>query len=518
MKKTICKFLILLMALIPLATCLTGCGAEETTTEDRNAIIEEFKSPGYKPDITDKIIGVMEGSTSEQFIKENHPETEVNVFKSNSDSVAALRAGKIDYAFLIDSEATNYERYSDDLFYAVDSLFSEGHGISVNKDKPQLREEISAIVDKYRKHGTMDEIISHWYVGKDKPYIVEDIPSVEDGPILKVAITTTREPLAFIMNGEPQGVCIELIKLIANELGMTIQFSDMDFAGSLAAVTSGKCDVALGTSITDERKKSVDFSSPYMDVHHVLMAKIDGAASDASFFETIKDKLNQTFVVEGRWKLIVSGFGVTLLISFASLILGSLLGSGLCALKRSRKKALNKIASVYGRLIQGMPVLIILMILYYVLFANVEIDAIIVAIIAFSLTFAAGASEIFKTGIDVVDKGQIEAALASGFTKSQAFRLITFPQAAKTVLPVYVGEFITTLKLTSIVGYISIQDLTKASDIIRSRTYEAFFPLIVIAIIYFIMIFAFAQIMKLVEHKLDYKQRKRIVKGEKNND
>lgn len=518
MKKNVLLSTVLCLAIAACAACLSGCGVQKAPAQDRAAQIEQFKSPDQRPGLQGARVGVMEGSTSEQLLNAQYPDTQVFVFKSNSDAVAALRADKVDYVMLADPEAINYERYSDDLFYCTSTYLTEGHGVSVNKKKPELRDSISKVIDAYHADGTLDEIKMHWFVDKDSPYVVEEPPARDSGPVLKVAITTTREPLAFIMNGAPQGLCIELIKRIAYDLNMQVEFSDMDFAGSLAAVTSGKCDVALATAITDERKKSVDFTNAYMDIHHVILAKIDGAVEEKNLVARVGDKLEQTFVIENRWKLIVSGFGVTLLISLSSLILGSAIGCGLCALKLSRRKALNKIAGVYGRIMQGLPVLIILMMLYYVLFARVEISAILVAVIAFSLTFASGASEVFKTGIAVVAKGQIEAALASGFTSAQAFVLITLPQAARTILPVYTGEFITMLKLTSIVGYISIQDLTKASDIIRSRTYEAFFPLIVIALIYFMMIFAFAEMMKRLERKLDPLRRNRIVKGEPSHD
>lgn len=508
-----------LLCAVALPVFLSGCSSDGVSDDERSALIAQLKSADYIPDLNGVRVGVMEGSTSEQDMDANYPDTELLVFKNNSDAVAALRAGKIDYTYLTDPEAMNYERYSDDLYYSAYSFFSEGHAVSVNKEKTELRDKISAVINKYIADGTMDKIINRWLIDKDESYVVPELPVLENAPELKVAITSTREPLSFIMDGEPQGLIIELIKRVAYELGMTPVFSDMDFAGSLAAVTSGKCDVALGTSVTEERKKSVDFTTPYLEIHHVMLAKIDAGAGDISdFWNDLGEKFYGTFVAEDRWELILSGFGVTLLISFCSLVFGSLFGAVLCAMKMSKKKPLGCIARIYGRIIQGLPLLVILMMLYYILFAKVDISAIVVAVIAFSLTFASSASEIFRTGISTVDKGQTEAALASGFTEIQAFRLITLPQASKAVLSVYAGEFITTLKLTSIVGYISIQDLTKASDIIRSRTYEAFFPLIVIALVYFITIFVFAELMKAIERKLDPSQRKRRVKGGSEND
>ena len=149
------------------------------------------------------------------------------------------------------------------------------------------------------------------------------------------------------------------------------------------------------------------------------------------------------------------------------------------------------------------------MILYYVIFGKSDINAIWVAIIGFSLNFGAYTSEVMRSGIESIDGGQIEAALALGYTENQAFFKFIFPQAAVRFLPVYRGEIISLLKGTSIVGYIAIQDLTKMSDIIRSRTYEAFFPLIATAVIYFVLAWVLALILKLILNNLDPKRRKK---------
>ena len=144
-------------------------------------------------------------------------------------------------------------------------------------------------------------------------------------------------------------------------------------------------------------------------------------------------------------------------------------------------------ARVYISILRGMPVLVLLMLIFYVVFASVDIDPLLVAIIAFGMNFAAYVSEIFRTGIEGVDRGQTEAGIAMGFCKVQTFLHVVLPQTVQRILPVYKGEFISLVKMTSIVGYIAVQDLTKASDIIRSRTFDAFFPLIMVALLYFLI-------------------------------
>jgi len=192
-------------------------------------------------------------------------------------------------------------------------------------------------------------------------------------------------------------------------------------------------------------------------------------------------------------------------------LFGTLLGAAVCWLRMSKNVLLRGIAKGYITVIRGTPVLVLLMLIFYVVFASVNIDPVLVAVIAFGMNFGAYVSEMFRTAIESIDKGQKEAGLAGGFTKLQTFRYIIMPQALKNVLPVYKGEFISLVKMTSIVGYIAVQDLTKASDIIRSRTFDAFFPLIMVAVLYFLLSGILIQILSLIEVQVDPKARRKSV-------
>lgn len=211
------------------------------------------------------------------------------------------------------------------------------------------------------------------------------------------------------------------------------------------------------------------------------------------------DSFNKNFIVNDRWKLILDGLETTIVIALSSIIIGTLLGYGLCLQKLEGKRISRKLARIVTRLIQGIPILVTLMILYYVVLGNVDVSAILVAIIGFSVDFAAYVSEMMLSGIKAVDKGQQEAACAIGFTKRQAFRKVVFPQAIPHFIPAFKGQMISMVKMTSIVGYIAIQDLTKATDIIRSRTMEALLPLLVTAIIYYIFAGILIKIIENIE-------------------
>lgn len=207
--------------------------------------------------------------------------------------------------------------------------------------------------------------------------------------------------------------------------------------------------------------------------------------------------------------MILEGLEVTILITIIAAIMGTILAFPVCFIRRSKSLFWQAIGKIYVSLMQGMPILVILMLLYYVVFAKIDINAVLIAVLGFGLNFAAYVGEMLRTGIASIPKGQTEAAYALGFSPSKTFLKIILPQAMRHILPIYRGEFINMLKMTSIVGYIAIQDLTKMSDIIRSRTYEAFFPLISTAIIYFVIAWLLTLGLELIERKLDPKMKQR---------
>ena len=214
------------------------------------------------------------------------------------------------------------------------------------------------------------------------------------------------------------------------------------------------------------------------------------------------DSFYNNFIAEDRYRMILDGLQVTLLITAGAVILGTLLGGLICWMRMSRHKGLQKAAKVYSDIMRGTPVLVVLMLMYYVIMAPLEATGIVVAIVTFGMNTAAYIGEMLRTSIQGIDRGQTEAGLALGYTPRHTFIRIVLPQVVKSVMPVYEGEVVSLLKGTSIVGYIAVADMTRASDLIRSRTFDAFLPIIVTAIIYFFMAWLIGRLLKsLVEKK-----------------
>ena len=223
------------------------------------------------------------------------------------------------------------------------------------------------------------------------------------------------------------------------------------------------------------------------------------------FLTSLAESFSNNLIAEQRYRMILDGLQVTLIITLCATILGTLLGGLVCWMRMSRRPWLQKIAKVYIDIMRGTPVLVVLMLMYYVIMAPLEATGIVVAIVTFGMNTAAYIGEMLRTGIQGVDKGQTEAGLALGYTPRQTFVRIVLPQVVKAVMPVYQGEVISLLKGTSIVGYIAVQDMTRASDLIRSRTFDAFFPLILTAIIYFFMAWLVGRLLTALSSK-EYKK------------
>ena len=223
--------------------------------------------------------------------------------------------------------------------------------------------------------------------------------------------------------------------------------------------------------------------------------------------QELKSSFISNFIDDNRWRYITDGLKITLLVTVFAVLIGVVLGFLIAIVrtthdKTGKLKILNAICKVYLTVIRGTPVVVQLLIIYFVIFGSMDISKVIVAVMAFGLNSGAYVAEIFRSGIMSVDSGQFEAGRSLGFNYAQTMIYIIMPQAFKNVLPALGNEFIVLLKETSVSGYIALQDLTKGGDIIRSRTYDAFMPLIAVALIYLAMVLIFTKLVNILERRL----------------
>lgn len=471
--------------------------------------------------LSGKVIACQTGSIADVLINSTVSDVTYSYFNNRTDMLAALKNGKVEAMPADEPVAKLIASQNPSLAVLSDRIVEDHYGVALQKDSP-LTDQVNEAITKLKADGTLEAMKEKWTGADEKVKALPILDYPGANGTLRVAHDITAEPMEYVgAGGEPLGYDLELMLRIGELLDRKVEFTGVDFSGLIPMLQSGKADAAVGCmSITDERKKTVDMSKSYYDgglyfvVRKVAEASPSvSAPATVSFWDNLKISFTRTFLTENRWKLVWDGLKVTVLISICAGLLGSLMGFGICMLRRSKKRAASLPAAAFIRLIQGTPIVVLLMILYYIIFGKVDISAVLVAILGFAVNFGVYVSEMMRTGIDAVDKGQIEAAYALGFTKVRTFRKITFPQAARHFLPVFKGEFISMVKMTSVVGYIAIQDLTKVSDIIRSRTLEAFFPLIATAVIYFLVANTLTMLLSRLEISLDPKRRKRIVKG-----
>lgn len=411
-------------------------------------------------------------------------------FNDISSEMLALKDGKVDGVAIDEPVARYCVAQSDGLFRIAEVYTQDRYAFVFKKDSP-LAKEVSAVVSRLKADGTMKRLVDKWCDASlpNPPFDPLPADSQHDGSRgqLRVVVAPELEPSAYYANRQIIGFEPEILRRIAWELNCTVEFLPTSFGALIEAVSSGKADIATGLIIvTPARERAVSFSAPYHTGGIVLLVRDRGDAGILSL-SSLKTSLVRTFAEEARWRDILEGLGRTLLITLCAVLMGSLLAFPVWRLRISRSRLLRAVGTTYVAIFQGTPVLVVLMILYYVVFATSDISGEAVAVIGFGLNLAAYAGEMLRAGVAAVPAGQREAALALGFTPFAAFRHVVFPQALANILPVYRGEVIGLLKSTSIVGYISVVDLTKVSDLIRARTYEAFFPLLATALIYFVI-------------------------------
>lgn len=476
-------------------------------------------------DYDGKRIGVMAGTLTENLAKEYFPNSEHLYFNGYSDCNAALLAGKID-AYLGDEPNMKMAHAEmPEIDYIHDRITNQDYAFAFRKNDPKraaLRKEFNDFLKKIREDGTLQEIDDIW-MGTDEDKKIVDMSDLtgENGRI-KLIATSTDMPWCYIKDGKNVGYDIDLVVRFCRERGYALEIGDVDFSARIPAIQSGKYDLTTDMNVTPEREEEVLFSDPTCTGGIVLAvrAKDLNAGTGSSFIEGMKSSFEKTFFRENRYKLFLAGILTTVIITVLSVLFGTVFGFLVYMGCRNQNKITNTIAEIFVWMVQGLPVVVLLMILYYIIFADSEVSGTVVSVIAFTLVFGAGVFGMLKTGVGAVDPGQAEAAYALGYGELHTFFRIILPQAVPHILPSYGGELVALVKATAIVGYIAVQDVTKMGDIIRGRTYEAFFPLIAVAVVYFILGGIMRIIAGRIEAGIDPKRRRRenILKGVRTDD
>ena len=497
-------------------TVLAVLKTQTAPTNDSYTSVEELRQ---------KRIGIQTGTNYDLLIRNAFPDAKPSYYNNQSDLLAALTAGKID-AFPSDEPVIRYiinQGYAGITYIPeyIDS-FDFAYCFSKTDDGERLCAEFSEFISSLQADGMLSELKEKWF-GADETG--KQIPDYRTFPAPKGTLIMATDgdypPFEYVRNGEVVGYDVDIAAQFCEAYGYGLQVQIMNMDAVLPAVQSGKCDfVGSALTITPERAESVLFSTPNYSGGVVLVVRSNTGNQESTFWSGIKSSFDKTFIREKRWSLFLEGITNTLLITVLSLLCGTALGFGVFMLCRNGNRIANGITRFSMWLVQGTPMVVLLMILFYIVFGKAAISGVLVAVIGFTLTFGASVFGLLKMGVGAVDSGQYEAAYALGYPNRRTFFTIILPQALPLVLPAYKGEIVSLIKATAIVGYIAVQDLTKMGDIVRSRTYEAFFPLIAVTVIYFALEALLGFVISRIGLSLDPRRRKPedILRGVKTDD
>lgn len=489
--------------LIFLAFCMLMLAGCKNTSENQ-------KDVKNVDDLTGAKIGVQLGTTGDIYASDYEGDdagSTVERYNKMADAIQALKQDKIDCVIIDEQPALTVTKKNSDIKILDEEFVSEDYAICIAKGNKELQEKINYALNELNKDGTINQIISN-YIGTDAGKSPYKTPkgTVYNNDSLIVATNATFPPYEYYDNDKVTGIDIDIITAIGDKLGMKVEISDMEFDAIINSVNSGKADVGIaGLTVTEDRLKSIDFSEPYTTSKQVIIVKAGKGGSEFGIVQKIKNN----FIIDNRWKYITKGLKTTLIITICSAVLGLILGFLVAFVrvthdKNSSLTVLNWICKIYLTVVRGTPTMIQLLIMYYVVFKSVNVDKVFVAVMAFTINSGAYVAEILRSGIMSIDNGQFEAGRSLGLNYRITMLFIVLPQAIKNVLPALCNEFITLLKETSISGYIGLTDLTRGGDIIRSNTFDAFMPLILVAIIYLI----FVQLLTMGVSKMERSMRR----------
>lgn len=471
-----------LLFYIFIALCLVACDNKQKSQSNENHEILSEK------DLQGKKVATLTGSSFEIDMA-GRSDFKIVRQPTLSDCIASLRQGRV--AAIVYDEVC----FTDDMLRengmkkAFRTEKSYPCAFACSKSNLDLVNKFNEFLAKLKSSGELNELTNKWQDCTD--YAHPDMPEVSDtlsGEPLVIGTSYTTAPISYMILDKWYGLEIEILNRFGEYIGRPVRYHLYDFAALIPALQSGQIDMAGGVLFaTEERQRVLALTDVYYNCYGAffVMDKDAEISTGDPGLSNIKGSVRNNLVKENRWVFLARGLKVTLEITFFSMFFGSILGFGLLTMRRSQRPWVRKIAQIYSSVLRGIPMVVLLMILFYIVL--IGFSGIMVAVVAFSLTFASSFAATMDNAIHAVGDQQHEAGEAMGFTRTQIFRYITGPQALKLALPQFKSEAVSLIKNTSVVGYLAIQDLTRACDMIRARTFEAFFPLLFITIIYFLL-------------------------------
>lgn len=422
----------------------------------------------------------------------------------------AVRSGRAEFA-MIQEIQFDANRLKDLGLRKCFSGYLKGNAaVAVRHEDTLLCRRFNEFLGEFIASGERDRWLRDWSSNPDSMAVVQRrLPVNTEGETIVTGVALVY-PFIFMKDEQLAGLEIDMMERFCRWGGYRAEYVITDLPGLIPSLSTGKVDALVShIQVTEERSKQVLFTVPYFEGSICCFGRDPEAAASArrGLVQTVWDSIYANLIMEQHWKLLLQGLLVTLEISLLSILLSILLGAGFCFLRMRRSRVLSGTVKLLTETIQGIPVLVILLMMCYVVFAKSHITGTLVSVFSFALFYGARFCSLFHSGMLSVGRGQWEAGAALGLSKFQTFRLVALPQAFRRIIPVLKGEIVSLIKSTSIVGYVAVIDLTCASNMVRARTFDAFFPLILVSIIYILLSRLSARALNALERSVISKKK-----------
>lgn len=453
-----------------------------------------LRKDSYDPDDPNSIgyqIAVESNTAMETATREKYPNAEIVYVSSPVEGFMLVKSGGAD-AFAADSNVARHalkEKFPDLMIYGepYGEISNMVVGISRKSSIDHAEELINAYLKEVHEDGTLEDMYRRWIIEGDYDSY-QEVHAEEPDRVIRIITTGLTEPYSFVRGEEIIGFDVELMKQFCLWANAELELIMTDWEGAFSLINSDKADYLISNLYSlDGSRETMLFSDPYLTIQTVLVQKNDQyiSADTHMSLSDIRYRFVHNFLEEDRWYVILVGIRSTIEITLYSMMLGTLLGMILCGMKFVHNKWVSSAIDGMTSFLSAVPSIVVLMFFYYVLFGGKH--KMWIAVLSFALCFGTSISDAMKVSIDSVDRSQLIAAEILGLDRLRIFTKILLPQAMEQFILAYKSAMVSLLLGTSVCGYVTIIDLTYASQLIRSRTYDALFSLILIAFFYYVL-------------------------------
>lgn len=458
-------------------------------------------------ELNNKVIAIWSGCGYEDYVDNRLDGTNFVYGELSTDLFNLVKNNKAD-AFVIGETFYRYHSSEVDGITILNEPIGKARIAAIVSDNEMGKEILSKFnefVAKIDETGEIDEYLDKWTNPQNNPEV--DFSELdESNPVVNIGYALEEPPYSYKQNNKQYGIDVDLFVSFCKEYGYYPNFVDSTYEAVVTLIQTKQLDIGMaGYNIVESKREAITYSDPYITENVIVGVK--SPTSQGNIFKKIGRSFYRSFIENDRYLEYINGAGVTLYITLFVVIIGTILGFLLYLLYINGLKFIEKIVNAIDFVLGRIPEIVLLMFLFYVVFAQSSLTSKTIAAITLCFIFTVNIFKDIELAVSSIDKNQREAASSLGFNNTEIFIHIIFPQVFELFMANYENEIIQMMLETSVSGYISVVDLTKAGDIIRNTTYESFLPLIIVAVFYFVVSTIIIKIISIIRKRADYKAR-----------